>query len=275
MKCLYLAILLAASTVHAGLAPVRSNKPLYEFGVIGGTALIPDYPGSEQSRFRYLVFPQIRYRGLRFRSDEEDNLKARFLLHPLYGFDLSAAGALPAKSDQNDARKGMEDLDWIGEIGPRFYLFLVKTDKLWVRTFLPLRLAFSTDFKSTTYQGLVVAPALNVRYYFDDSKFNSLIFGVARTHTTHQIQEFYYEVQAKDATLTRPVYDAKSGYQSTSSSLGYLYEKDNVGVYLGMGFSSFKGAANAGSPLHTAEYNLAGVLGVSYLFFKSEERGYQ
>lgn len=263
------------AVAHAKLQPVPSNKPLYEFGVVGGSAFVPDYPASEQGRIRYLAFPQIRYRGLRFRSDEEDSLKARILLNPLYGFDLSGSGAFSAKSDKNDARKGMHDLDWMGELGPRFYLFLVRTEKLWVRVFLPVRMAFSTDLTGATYQGLVFAPSINTRYYFDDSKFNSIILSVTRTHTTHQVQEFYYEVDRKNVTPDRPEYDARSGYMGTSVGLAYIYEKDQTGIYMGLGVSSYKGAANSGSPLHKSDYNYAAFIGFSYLFYQSEARGYQ
>lgn len=272
----YLAALLFISfPAFANLGAVKSNKPLYELGIIGGAVLVPDYPASDQSRFRYLAFPQARYRGFRFRSDEEDSLKARILLNPIYGFDLSASGALSASSDKNSAREGMEDLDWVGEIGPRFYLFLVRTDKIWWRVFLPVRLATSTDLKSITYQGLVVAPSTSLRYYFDDSKFNSIVAGVTRTHTTHELQEFYYQVDQKYATKDRSAYNATSGYMGTTSTLSYIYEKAHLGLYVGLGFSSYKGAANAGSPLHKADYNFAGFLGFSYLFYQSEERGYQ
>lgn len=224
---------------------------------------------------RYLAFPQIRYRGLRLRSDEEDNLKARLFLNPVYGIDFSGSGAFSANSDDNDARKGMEDLDWLGELGPRLYVFLVRTERLWVRFFLPVRLAFSTDLTSTTYQGLVLAPSLSTRYYFDDSKFNSVIMNLTRTHTTHQIQEFYFQVDQKDVTSERPAYDARSGYMGTSAALAYIYEKDNLGIVGGLSVTSYKGAANAGSPLHRSDFNTAAFLAFSYLFYQSEERGYQ
>lgn len=270
----FLSLLLTAP-LQAALEQIRSNRPLYEWGVAAGAGYVPDYPASDQGRLRYIAFPQFRYRGMRFRSDEEDNLKARFLLHPLYGIDISASGAFSSNSDLNDARKGMEDLDWLGEIGPRFYLFLVKTDRLWVRLFFPLRVGFSTDLTSTTYQGLVFAPSANVRYYFDDSKFNSLILSLTRSYTTHQIQEYYFQVDRKDATSERPEYDARSGYMGSSASLVYVYEKKYLGLFGGISHSSYKGAANAGSPLHTADYTTSAFFGVSYLFYQSEARGYQ
>lgn len=275
MILLSILLFIFLTPVEAALKPLRSNKPLYEWGVIGGMGYVPDYPASDQGRARYIVVPQFRYRGLRLRSDEEDSLKARLLLSKTYGFDLSGSGAFSSNSDRNDARKGMDDLDWVGEIGPRFYLFLVRTDRIWVRLFFPVRMAFSTDLKSTTYQGLVFAPSFNVRYYFDDSKFNSIIFGVTRSHTTHQLQEFYFQVERKDVTAERSPYDAKSGYMGTTAGLAYIYEKEHLGIYTGLTLNSYRGAANAGSPLHKVDYNYAAFAGISYLFYQSEARGYQ
>lgn len=272
---IFIQLLFSLTVSHAELAPLRSNKPLYELGVVGGAGFIPDYPASDEGRIRTIVVPQFRYRGLRLRSDEEDNMKARLLFNNTYGFDLSGSGAFSSKSDKNEARKGMNDLDWVLELGPRFYYFFVRTNQLWVRAFLPVRAAFSSDLTSATYQGLVFAPAINLRYYFDDSKFNSLIFVITRTYTTHHLQEYYFNVDERYVTPTRPRYKAVSGYMSTNSALAYIYEKGQLGVYSGFGVSSFKGSANAGSPLHRAEYTFAAFFGVSYLFYQSEERGYQ
>lgn len=272
---IYFLIALFSFSSFARLHPVQSNKPLYEAGIIGGSAYVPDYPSSDQGRLRYLAFPQVRYRGLRFRSDEEDSMKARLFHSPIYGFDLSGGGAFSTNSNQNDARKGMNDLDWVFELGPRFYVFLIKTDRVWMRLFFPVRVAFSTDLTNATYQGLVFAPAFNTRYYFDDTKFNSIILNVTRTHTTHQMQEYYFQVERKYATQTRPEYDAKSGYLTTSAALAYIYEKEQIGIYGGLGINSFKGSANAGSPLYRSEYTYSAFVGFSYLFYQSEEKGYQ
>lgn len=268
-------LLILLSSAHAALESIHSKKPLYEFGIFGATAFVPDYPAADEGRVRSLAAPQFRYRGLRYRSDEEDSLKARLFQNPLYGFDLSVSGALSASSNKNQARNGMKDLDWVAEIGPRFYIFLVRTERLWIRAFLPVRWATSTDVKSFTYQGIVIAPSLSLRFYFDDSKFNSFVVSATRTHTTHQLQEFYYEVDAKDANAERPKYDANGGYLGSRAALAYLYERENTGIYMGLSVASYKGAANAGSPLHKSDYNYAAFLGFSYLFFQSEARGYQ
>lgn len=261
--------------VHANLERIQSDKPLYEFGIVGGGGYVPHYPAADQGKVRVLGAPIVRYRGLRFRSDEEDSMKARLFADPLYGFDLSAGGSFPANSKDNNARKGMPDLDWTAELGPRFYFFFYKTKKFWMRLFLPVRMAFSTDFHDTAYQGLVFAPAINLRYFFDDSQFNSVFFGVTRTHTTHQLQEYFYEVKNRYQTADRSSYHAVSGYMSTNVSLSFLHEENSKGFYAGIGVGSYKGAANTGSPLHRSDFNYSGFVGFTYTFYKSAERGFQ
>lgn len=272
---IFLLTLTCSIYAYARLEKIPSEKALYEFGLVGGAGYVPDYPASDQGRIRYIGAPIVRYRGLRFRSDEEDSMKARLFTDPHYGFDLSAAGSFPTNSDKNDARKGMRDLDWIGELGPRFYFFLIKTEKVWVRFFTPVRLAFSTDLTGATYRGLVFAPSFNIRYYFDETKFNSIIFGATRTHTTHHLQEYFFQVDEKYSNADRPQYNAESGYLSTSAGMAFIHEKKNIGFYTGFGVNSFKGAANAGSPLHRTDYTYGMFVGMSYIFHQSDERGFQ
>lgn len=275
MRFLLLCLLNIPLMAFAHLERIESDKPLFEYGVIGASGYVPDYPASDQGRVRWIAAPMVRYRGLRFRSDEEDSVKARLFNDAIYGFDLSAGGSFQASSEKNDARKGMPDLDWTLELGPRFYVFLYKSERVWLRFFAPVRVAFSTDLTDLKYQGLVLAPSINLRMYVDETKFNSIILGVTRTHTTAELQKFFFEVDSKYATPERPRYEARSGYMSTSAGLAYIYEKGNKGFYTGFGASSYQGAANAGSPLHKTDLNFGWFLGFSYLFYQSEARGYQ
>lgn len=274
MPLLLVLLFILPVQVFAYLERIQSDKPLYDFGIVAGAGYVPHYPAANQGKNRYIAAPIFRYRGLRFRSDEEDSMKARIFANSLYGFDLSAGGSFSAKSDENDARRGMKDLDWTAELGPRFYLYLVKTQRLWWRLFLPVRTAFSTDLMHATYQGLVFAPGLNLRYFFDANQFNSITFSAVRTHTTHQLQEYFYEVKEKYQSLTRKAYRAQSGYLSSSLSLAFIHEKENIGFYGGLGMNSFRGAANSGSPLHKSDYTYAAFLGFSYIFYQSIERGF-
>lgn len=243
--------------------------------MIGGAGFVPFYPASNQGKMRYIGAPIVRYRGLRFRSDEEDSVKARLFRNPVYGIDVSFGGAFTANSSDIVVRRGMPDLDFVAEMGPRFYYFLYRGERLWWRLNFPVRAAFSTDVLNWEYQGLVFAPSTNLRWFFDEAKFNSLMVALTRTYTTHHLQELYFQVDQRFATPSRPEYDAKSGYMQSSLGVAYLHEKGKFGYYGGWEMNSFKGAANAGSPLFKANYNFSWFLGFSYFFYQSAERGYQ
>jgi MipA family protein len=272
---LYFLFFLTSMLVEANLEKVPSQKPLLEYGVFAGAGWIPFYPASDQGKIRYLAAPMVRYRGLRLRSDEEDSMKARIFKNSFYGIDLSFGGAFTANSSDIEIRKGMPDLDWIGEIGPRWYFFAYKSDFLWWRFNLPVRGAFSTNIKEWTYQGLVFAPSMNIRFFFDSSKYNSFFINLVQHYTTLHLQKYYFEVPPAYANSFRPAYKAKPGLMDTALSLGYIHEMGQWGYYAGWELNSFKGAANRESPLHKADFNQAWFLGISYFFYQSEERGYQ
>src|SRR5690606_12063214 len=91
------------------------RRPLLELGIAGGTGYVPDYPASDQSRSRQLIFPVFYYHGKIFRSDRDDGARARLHEDPVFAVDVSGSGTFPTKSSENRAREGMDDLDWMGE----------------------------------------------------------------------------------------------------------------------------------------------------------------
>ena len=118
-------------------------EPLYELGIAGGLGELPDYPGSDQKRIRYLVLPYFIYRGKVFRSDQKEGMRARFIRNEDIDLDMSAAGSFPASSADNDARRGMPDLDWLMELGPRLEVLLSRLNgRGRFRFLLPARAVF-------------------------------------------------------------------------------------------------------------------------------------
>src|SRR6185436_15659446 len=79
-------------------ATPKISEPLYELGVAGGLGELPDYPGSNQKRIRYLALPYFIYRGKVFRSDQKEGMRARFIQNEDIDLDMSAAGSFPATS---------------------------------------------------------------------------------------------------------------------------------------------------------------------------------
>ena len=122
-------------------------KPLFELGVAGGGGYLPDYPAAGQSHFQGLVLPYLAYRGAIVRSDEKGILRGRIVRSDRFELDLSLAGSFAAESDDNDARRGLPDLDYLGEVGPRLQITLARAARdAKIELELPVRAVLSTDF---------------------------------------------------------------------------------------------------------------------------------
>ena len=100
-------------------AAAEGGQPLFELGLVGGGGYLPDYPAADESHLRGLALPYFAYRGEIIRSDEKGLLRGRLIQTDDIEFDISLNGSFPVDSDDNDDRRGLPDLDWLGEIGPR------------------------------------------------------------------------------------------------------------------------------------------------------------
>ena len=147
--------------------PTQTEKtePLWELGLGAAGLYLPHYPAAAQNQTRFLPFPFLIYRGEIFRSDEKGYLRGRIFKSERVELDLSFSGSLPVDSEDNDARSGMEELDWLAEIGPRLQINLLKTGdpsrNAKIDFELPIRGVFSTDFsEAPDYRGIKFAPAV-------------------------------------------------------------------------------------------------------------------
>lgn len=253
------------------------DKALYDIGVGGGVFLTPDYPGSSQSHYRYLALPYFLYRGKVLRADEEGGVRGRFVSESRWEFDMSAAAAFPADSEDNDARRGMEDLHWIGEVGPRVVYRLIprgKEDSFVIN--LPVHVVFSTDFGRIDGRGFLTQP--NVFYENNNFIWPNFTFvaGAGMVFATRFLNEYFYEVKPRDALPERPAYRAKPGLIQTKFTLGVAYELQE-GLWMGVGYQGhwYENAANLESPLHKEHWTDSFVFGMAWRFYESAERGYR
>lgn len=265
----------AATTAMASVptaAPQPPAKPLWEVGVIGGGAFTPDYPAADQNHGHALAVPMLRYRGEFFRSDER-GVRGRFLHTDRVELDLSANASFPADSKDNDARKGMPDLDWMGEIGPRVQVSLYKDPQNGkIDAELPVRAVFSTDFHSdVTYRGWVVQPEL--AYSSADLWHSgaSVKAGISGIFGSRDLNETFYEVAPAYATVDRPAYAAKSGYMGSQLDLRTIYPVTPWVSLAAMGRVGFhQGAANEDSPLFRDDVTYSAGLGMILTLAKSK-----
>ena len=121
-------------------------KPsLYELGFAFIDAFVPDYPASDESRNHSYILPVGRYRGSVFKSDDEGT-RAEFYTDKNLRLNLSFSGSLPARSENNEAREGMSDLDFLVELGPRVQISLLPAKSSSLFFFeIPLRFMSSVN----------------------------------------------------------------------------------------------------------------------------------
>ena len=255
----------------------RSDKPLWELGLFGGAAYLPDYPAADQSHWRFIGLPFALYRGTTFRVDDQEGARARLLRKPLFEFNFSFAASFPAESDKNAAREGMPDLDWIGEIGPSLTINLLDSKETGVlQIWFPFRGAFSTDFSGFQTRGFVVSPFLLYRYNGfwgdDDSFFASYI----NRWATERFNDYFYEVASEYSRPGRGTFDGKGGYIGSTLFAGYaLRFYDQYEMFVGSFWDSHHWAKNRYSPLFKRKSNFGNVIGFAWKFYESKERGYK
>lgn len=251
------------------------EKPLWEWVLVGGGAYTPDYPAAEENSFIGLVFPYFIYRGDILRVGDREIVRGRVINTDRIEFDVGLDGAFAVDSDENEAREGMPDLDYLGEIGPQIIVKLSPANQPdQVKMRLQVRGVFSTDLSSVAYRGIVVNPSLsyeNERFLNSGVSFNAnlgSLFGY------DDLNGYFYEVQPEFARPGRPAFEAREGYIGTELTMDaqyYLTERLRVSGAVRVGY--FGGSANEDSPLYRDDVNFSVGIGFTWSFFQSSKRG--
>ena len=121
------------------------------------------------------------FHGLRGRLARERN----------WELDISVDGSFSADSGDNKARKGMPDLDWLGELGSRLQVTLARAARDAKINFeLPVRAVISTDLAEFDFRGFIAAPQLTYQhenFYFRDLE---LKLGVGSNFVTTKTADY-------------------------------------------------------------------------------------
>ncbi len=248
------------------------RKPLWELGIAIGGGYVPDYPAAAQNHFKAIALPYVIYRGDFLSAGEGAILKGRIVRTRRFEFDVSLNGSFAADSNSNDLRKGMNDLDYLGEIGPRLQILIGRSvDGQKVELELPVRAVFSTDLSSVDYRGLVFHPEL--AYQNPDFINWGIKFKLSGgpIFASEKLQDYFYEVPAAFVTATRPRYDAAAGYLgSTVSAKAVMPVSKSVNLFALSEVGLYTGAENADSPLHGEDINFSLGIGITWSFYQSE-----
>lgn len=229
----------------------------------------PDYRGADQQSTYVLPLPYLIYRGDRLKVDRSGPRGILFETERLQ-LDLSLNASVPVESDDNDARRGMPDIDPTVEIGPVLkYHITDEHGPLSSRLELPVRAVIATDFSSLDYVGWLVLPSLWVETHDLIGGWN-LSLGVGPIFADSSYHDYFYGVAPEFATLQRPAFEADSGYSGASILFGgsRRYQKVWVGAFVR--YDNLAGVAFEGSPLFKTEHAFMAGFGVAWIFGQSK-----
>ena len=253
----------------------NTTRPLWELGFGAGGGWIPDYPAAGQNHFKGLPIPWVVYRGDIFRvGDRRGLLRGRFLNTDKYEFDISLQAAFPVDSGDNNARRGMPDLDWLAGIGPQLRVKLFNNPGInRLNLNFPVRAIFSTDLSSFENRGFVVNPKLAYRHENLTNKKLQLLASIGPIFATGKLMDYFYTVKPQFATLTRPAFDAEGGYLGSELTV-FLSTKpaEKLRFFGGARVGLYTGAKNEDSPLFRDDLTVGVFAGFVWSIWQSERR---
>lgn len=273
----------AASDISA--PPDEGRPPLWQFGFGAGGGVSPHYPASDQSSLRFLASPTFRYRGRVLRSDDEGT-RARLLKFENSEVDLSGAASFPVSGSDNEARRGMRELDWIGEGGPRLVLKwrFQQAGKLrgdLLRLKFPIRAVASSNGSSLAHRGFVFQPGISWERVLNapTSTASELSIEIDSylSFIDSTLGNYFFGVSKLDETPQRRAYEATAGMLALSTGLTFVVSPkalaDNGSAFfVSVRNSTTSWSANRGSSLHRSDQQFIFFAGFNLLWINSKDR---
>jgi outer membrane scaffolding protein for murein synthesis (MipA/OmpV family) len=251
--------------------PVERDLPLWEAGIGAAGFSTPAYPGAEDRSNRGLVLPFFLYRGKILRADQ-NGVGARLLDTDKLEFDVGLAGALPAHSDDVEARRGMPDLGTLLEFGPRVkYKFADLGEYGRLRLDLPLRAVIEAR-GGLRRQGWTTEPRLVWEQRGEQGRW-TLEAQLGAVFGDRRINRYFYEVEPQYATADRPAYRADAGLMLVRTGVGgTLRLNPDLRLFSFLRYEMYSGAANSDSPLMRKSTGVSAYVGLAWTFARSQER---
>lgn len=277
MKAVVLIVVILSMALTHAAAMEKEEKPLWEVGVFTAAFQTPEYPSSDQKQSNVIGAPLFVYRGDVFRIGDGSAARAVAVDKDWIELDLSLDAAFNADSEDNVARQGMPDLDYLFELGPQVKMRLAQPDfgrrgKGKLSFDIQARAAFSTDLSGFNQRGYVFHPKLNYQHKGLFGPDSQVTVSIASTWATEKLHDYFYQVDPQFATTNRAEFDAKSGYLGTEVNLAVSHMiGDDIRVFVFGQVSIHSGAQNTQSPLFIDKTTYAVGLGFSWRLYQSDE----
>lgn len=257
------------------MAEKGAVKPLWEVGVLVAGFNSPEYPAADQQHTNSIIVPYFVYRGEVLRIGD-GSARAVVVEKDWIELDLSLNASFNANSDENEARTGMPDLDYLFEVGPQVKFRLSTFDfknhgKAKLSLNVKARAVFSTDLSNIDQRGYVFQPELSYEHsdLFDQSA--GFTLKIAPIWATERLHDYFYQVDGHFVIDTRSSFDANSGYLGTIASGGLSFMvTDNIKLFVFAQLNFHSGAKNENSPLFLDKNAYAFGLGMSWRLFEKK-----
>lgn len=261
-----------------GFEALDEVQPLWEFGAGGAAISTNNYPASSERNFIAAAAPYLVYRGDVFRVGDGNGIRAVVVDKSDFEIDLSFGGALSANSEDNTAREGMPELDYLFEIGPQL-IYKVRDisfdggGKARIKARFQTRAVFSTDFSRIDQRGYVIEPELSYQQRGVLFKDTSLRLAFSMTFASEKLQDYFYQVDSSFESDTRAQYNAKGGYLGSAVSFGLSFPiMESMRGFIGGQVQYHKGAANEHSPLYEDDVTYSTGLGFVWRLYESKDK---
>jgi outer membrane scaffolding protein for murein synthesis (MipA/OmpV family) len=261
--------ILTLLTISLIVPAARAGElPRWELGLGVAGLSLPDYRGSDERREYLLPLPYVQYRG-KFLQIDREGAHSKLFSSDRIRLELSASVGPPARSDDNEARRGMTDIDPTIEMGPSLEIALSR-DSLHERSWsirLPWRAVAATDLSHVNGIGWVFAPSLN--YEARHSSGWDLGAAAGPIYASEKYHDYFYEVAPGFATVTRPAYDATSGY--SGSRLTFTASRRFRDFWVGAfaRYDDLSGATFDDSPLLKKKASFMAGAGIAWILAES------
>lgn len=260
----------ALIALSAGSLAAAGQTPLWEAGAGVAALTLPAYRGSDVTQNFVLPVPYFVYHGEFLKADRR-GVRGELFANERIDLNISMSASPPTSDDDVPLRAGMPDLQPTVEIGPELDLTLWQGNAAvsFLKLRLPVRQAFTIESEPRD-AGVIFSPNLNADFR-DPLGFSGWTLGIVTgpVFATARQNAYFYGVDARYATATRPAYAADGGYGGTQLllSLSKRFERLWVGAY--MRGDTLRGAVFADSPLVTRDHYFSAGMAVSWIFARS------
>jgi len=250
------------------ISPLSVNsETLWKLGVGLGNVTANSYPGSNETKTITSPIPYFNIKTKWFDLDRE-GLHTNWFTQTNFRLDFSFDFGLPVNSQEVQLRKGMPDLDTVGQVGPVLVYQLIDDRKLKWQLQWPVTFAYAINESLEMKEvGWLSNPRVYFNYLHNDKKFPldiSISFGPL--YGSKKYHQYYYEVLPEFVDVNRNEYLTDEGFAGYRFNFSASQRMNGYWLGLYVRYQNLSDAVFINSPLvNHKDYWFMGV-GASWLF---------